>query len=460
MITELHTEAQAAEALADLRKKYETELSHLRIIDGWWRWDPQKLMLKDPSGEHRTLRDIGETPWLRMVVTTLAQTLYLDGVEFPDDIDNTKARRMWEPWNRNRMGAKQIPLHQTAIAYGSAYTSVNTTTSGLAHIACHTPMRALALYNDPASDVFPQLFLSVADLSGETTAYEVWDAWNVWRWVQSSDGQLRLVDTVAHCVCGADGDPVCPVVRYGNQIDLQGRTPGEVEPYIPLAKRLNKDNYDRLLAQHYNSWKVKTATGLDMSELSDPEKEQKKLELRQESMLFGGEGVAFGTLPETDLDNIVNAKQSDVDELAAVSQTPATAFGKMVNVGDAGIEESRAGFYAKRNERRKTFGVSHLDTLRLCAAAEGRMDDAANMSLTPVWADTDTRTISQAVDAFGKAAQMLGVPKQCLWDKIPGVTKTEADTWREYAEAHPDADELAARLYGEQLTPVAGDDET
>lgn len=454
MNTELQDATQATKALTDLREKYEQGLPELETIDGWWRWDPQKLLLKDPSREHRTMRDISETPWLRMVVTTLAQTLYLDGVEFPDDIDNTKAKRMWMPWNRNRMGAKQIPLHQAAIAYGSAYTSVHVDADGLAKITCHTPMRALALYNDPASDVFPQLFLAVIDLSDDTTAYEVWDAWNVWRFQQDKNGTLSLMEPKAHGVCDAQGEPVCPVVRFGNQIDLQGRTPGEVEPYIPLAKRLNKDNYDRLLAQHYNSWKVKTATGIDLSELDDDAKEQRKLEMRQDSMLFGGEGVQFGTLPETDLDNIVNAKQSDVDELAAVSQTPATAFGKMVNVGDAGIEESRAGFYAKRNERRKTFGVSHLDTLRLCAAAEGRMDDAANMGLTPVWADTDTRTISQAVDAFGKAAQMLGVPKQCLWDKIPGVTKTEADSWREYAEAHPDADELAARIYGEQLQPT------
>ncbi len=454
MITELETAQQAEEALADLRARYATELNRLTVIDGWWRWKPQRLILKDPSSEHRTLRDIGETPWLRMVVTTLAQTLYLDGVEFPDDIDNTKARRMWEPWNRSRMGARQIPLHQAAIAYGSAYTSVTLDDNGLARINCHSPMRALALYNDPAADIYPQLFLSVVDLSDDTKTYEVWDAWNIWRFEQRDGTELRLVSTSQHCGVDGDGDPVCPVVRYGNQIDLQGRTPGEVEPYIPLAKRLNKDNYDRLLAQHYNSWKVKTATGIDLSELSDEDKEKKKIELKQDSMLFGGDGVQFGTLPETNLDNIVNAKQSDVDELAAVSQTPATAFGKMVNVGDAGIEESRAGFYAKRNERRKTFGVSHLDTLRLCAAAEGRMDDARNMSLTAVWADTDTRTISQAVDAYGKAAQMLGVPKQCLWDRIPGITKTEADAWREYAQAHPDADALAARMYEDQLQPT------
>ena len=31
--------------------------------------------------------------------------------------------------------------------------------------------------------------------------------------------------------------------------------------------------------QHYNSWKVKTATGLDMSGLTEAEKEAKKLQI-------------------------------------------------------------------------------------------------------------------------------------------------------------------------------------
>ena len=208
------------------------------------------------------------------------------------------------------------------------------------------------------------------------------------------------------------------------------------------------------------SWRVRTATGLDMTELSDAQREDRKAKLAQEDILAGGPDVKFGTLPETSLDNLVNARQADVEELAAVSQTPTTAFGKMVNVGDAGIEESRAGFYAKRNERRKSFGVGHLDALRLAAGIEGRTEDAANFDLTPLWEDTDTRTVSQAVDALGKASKMLGVPQEELWDMIPGVTKTRADSWRAWKENHPDADALAVQAYASQLAPATtgGDD--
>lgn len=458
---ELGSEQEARDALTDLLADYGSEYAQLRRIDGWWRWRPEKNRLsRKATAEHRSLRDISQTPWLQMVVTTLAQTLYLDGVEMPVDMDGSRSKRFWAPWNNNRMGARQIGLHRSAIAYGSAYTAVSRGEDGSARIDCWSPMESLAVYRDPARDVFPQLFLTVCELGDESTLYEVWDAWNIWRFTSGSrQGPVGFAEVVEHDVRDGAGRPVCPVVRYTNQIDLQGRTPGEVEPYITVAKRLNKDDYDRMVAQHYNSWKVKTATNLDMSDLDEKEREEKKLKLEQGSMLFGGEGVQFGTLSETDLDNLVNSHQADVDELAAVSQTPATAFGKMVNVGDAGIEESRAGFYAKRNERRKTFGVSHLDTLRLCAAAEGRMDDAANMELTAVWADTDTRTISQAVDAWGKAHQMLGVPAEQLWDLLPNVTKAQADMWRAYAQEHPTADDIAVRAYQAQLD-VVGPKET
>lgn len=70
------------------------------------------------------------------------------------------------------------------------------------------------------------------------------------------------------------------------------------------------------------------------------------------------------------------------------------------------VEPKQSGFYAKRDERQKSFGVSHMDVLRLCASVEGRMDDARDFDLTPIWEDTDVRTINQAVDALGKAAQV------------------------------------------------------
>lgn len=461
--TAFDNENDALEALTTIiMPVFEHDRQLLNRIDRWWRWNPKPLKIygENMGVEHRDLRNMGETPWLSLVVTTLAQTLYLEGVDVPNDTDDHEVtKRMWLPWQTNRMRRRQIALHREAIAYGSAYAAVSYRdgVDGVrrAVIDCWSPRDSMAVYDDPASDTYPQMFMRRRRIDDVTNEIEMWDAYNRFVWTKRDGSNTWDYRGFApHGGMDPSGNPVCPVIRYTNQMDLQGRTPGEVEPYIRMASRLNKDNYDRMLAQHYNSWKVRTATGLDMNGLSDSERAAKKLQLQHDSVLAGGDGVSFGTLPETSLDNLVASKQSDVEELAAVSQTPTTAFGKMVNVGDAGIEESRAGFYAKRDERRETFGVSHMDVLRLCAAVEGRLEDARRFDIEPMWKDTDTRTISQTVDALGKAAQMLNVPSELLWDQLPGISKTQADSWREYAAEHPDPDTLAAQVYQAQLNPA------
>jgi hypothetical protein len=50
------------------------------------------------------------------------------------------------------------------------------------------------------------------------------------------------------------------------------------------------------------------------------------------------------------------------------------------------------------------------------------------------------------VDALGKAATMLEVPKRALWGRIPGVERTDIDDWARMAEAEDPAARMAAEL--------------
>src|SRR5690606_41700547 len=67
---------------------------------------------------------------------------------------------------------------------------------------------------------------------------------------------LSLHDALPICVC--------PVVRFANQLDLEGRTPGEVEPFIPIMGRIDQTTFDRLLIQRHASWKVRTVSGMTL----------------------------------------------------------------------------------------------------------------------------------------------------------------------------------------------------
>ncbi|MFR9114571.1 MAG: phage portal protein [Bifidobacterium bifidum] len=316
----------------------------------------------------------------------------------------------------------------------------------------HRPVRR------PRPRHIPQLFMRRRRLNETRESLELWDAYNIWTWIHA-DGAWTFADATPHNATDPNGQPVCPAIRFTNQIDLEGRTPGEVEPYIALANRLNKDNYDRMLAQHYNSWRVRTATGLDMTELSDAQREDRKAKLAQEDILAGGPDVKFGTLPETSLDNLVNARQADVEELAAVSQTPPPRSARW---STSATRASRNPRRLLRETQRAPQVVRRRPPRRAAPRRRHRRPHRRRGQLRPdpLWEDTDTRTVSQAVDALGKASKMLGVPQEELWDMIPGVTKTRADSWRAWKENHPDADALAVQAYASQLAPATtgGDD--
>lgn len=105
MVTWYENETDALTALKDLLiPAWRAERPRLDRIDRWWRWNPKPIRLSaQATREHRMLRDMGETPWLGLVVTTLAQTLYLEGVD-DETLGTGSATRIWEPWQRNRMG--------------------------------------------------------------------------------------------------------------------------------------------------------------------------------------------------------------------------------------------------------------------------------------------------------------------------------------------------------------------
>lgn len=424
--------------------KHTTERQALDVVDCWYRWNPEKVTIpQTASNEHKGLRDLSETPWLNLVVTTMAQQLMAEAVRSAKAADGDAVARIWEPWQRNRMAAKQKPLHRAALAYGQAFTKVLPGDTG-AVIKGVSPRNMTAVYQDPADDEYPMYTL---ELQG--SHYVVMDEEAEYT-LGMENGKLTFIEHKIHDV------GVTPVVRYANQLDLEGRTPGEVEPYIPMAKRINKTSYDRLLTQHFNSWKVRTATKMD-APATEEEANRLKLLLRQSDILTGEGEVEFGTLDETPLEGFIAAWESDIQALAAVSQTPSHSLtGQLVNLSGDALVEARSMLDLKAGERKVSFGDSHCQSLRLAAHIEGREDDAADFTLSMQWADLESRSMAQAADALGKMATMLGVPVEKLWDRIPGVTPEVAEEWLKFRRANPTPESQLADALITQSNGVNG----
>lgn len=310
--------------------QFETERTRLRLIDLWYRGEQANPNV--PHGATRELLNLlalSKTPWLGLVVTTIAQAMYADGYRSPEMAKNTPGP--WRTWNANSFDVRQIAVHRAALAYGYAYTTVlpglapdGTKCSVLRGVS---PQRMFAVYEDPGADDWPVYAMKVEPERGGKCELKVFDDTFVHTLTRTEE-KVEYIGTEAHSA------GVCPVIRYCNQLDLDGRTPGEVEPFVPVASRIDKTEFDRLMVQHYNSWKVRYISGMANFAESEDEANLKRFKLRQSDILVSEDpDTKFGQLDETNLAGFISSAEADIEALAAVAQLPNHLLtGKMINL--------------------------------------------------------------------------------------------------------------------------------
>lgn len=427
---------QAIARTKELFPRWEKERDRLDLIDKWYRWHQEPVRIpKASTAELRKLAELSKVPWLSLVVTTVAQSMYVDGFrsKLDDPGDNeVDPRSPWQIWLGNGMDQRQIAVHRAALAYGYSFVSVMPGVNFLGEsepvIRGISPRKMYAMWSDPAADDWPEIAIKV-EKDRSDYIIKLYDDDAVYTLLGDSEGaNFTYVGEEVHEV------GIVPIVRYCNELDLDGRTPGEVEPHIDLARKINKTAYDRLVTQHFSSWKVRTIAGLAEPD-DDEDKARKKLQLRQDDLLVAEDpDTKFGVLDETPLNGFIDAWRSDIEALAAVSQTPTHELtGQLANLSAEALAAARAALTQKVTERQKSFGRSHAQALRLAALINGDDDYARDVTGRVTWQDMEIRSISQAVDALGKAAQMLGIPVKALWGRIPGVERSDVEEWAKMA---------------------------
>lgn len=399
------------------------------------------------SREHKALADLARTPWLGLVVTNVAQAMYVDNVVGSEGA----VPELWRIWLRNGMQAHQVANHRAMVAYGHSYGAVMPAVEdgeATARMRCLSPRRMACRWVDAGTDLYPEFALEALSASPRERRYRLYGPHFAYSIVDAEGAPYVVTDVIFH------GVGVTPVVRFANMIDLDGVVTGEVEPFIPTASRINKTSYDRLLAQHFNSWKVRTIAGMELPLVEDdPDAEavelaREKLRLAQEDILVSEDPeTKFGTLDATSLDTFVTAWRADIEALAAVSQTPAHALtGQLVNLNAEALAAARSPLTQKVYERQVNAGASYGRMLRLAASMSGLDEAAADDMIRVTWQDMEIRSMSQAVDALGKAATMLKIPARGLWNRIPGVERSDVQEWERLAEQEAADDPLTAVL--------------
>jgi hypothetical protein len=132
-------------------------------IDRWARWDhdpPHRP--KNATAEYRELAARAQAPWGALIVSSVVQTLYVEGYRRPKAPEDNRA---WLIWQANGWDARQIHVHRAALTYGIAYAYAlpGKTLSGepMPKLRGVSPREMIAVYDDPADDDFPQMAMLV-----------------------------------------------------------------------------------------------------------------------------------------------------------------------------------------------------------------------------------------------------------------------------------------------------------
>lgn len=443
------SKGEAKSVLADLLPGWKSQVSEAHSLDAWLRGSQESdFKPNSPTREYLDLQGVASTPWAGLVVTTVAQNLYVEGYRAAKERENSP---VWnELWQPNGFDSRQIAVHRAAIAHGLSYVTVLPGTDPLTGEA-RAVMRGVsakkmaAFYQDEGEDDFP-VYTVRGDVSiagdKKEWLFRLYDDTHVYFLKTEGDlTNIEYIDTMLH------GVGVNPAVRFANELDLDGDAHGEIGPFIPLFSRIDKDTFDRLIVQRFGAWKVRYAAGM-AKPATDEERRAAAYQLEHGDLLVSTDPTTkFGTLDETPLDGYIKARDADIRDLAAVSQTPPQyLLGQITNVSAEGLAAAEAGLMRKIEERKHSFGESWEQVLRLGGFVSGKSEAAADWTSQVKWRDTESRSLAQSADALGKLATMLQVPVEMLWDRIPGWTDKDTEDAKKLIEEHGGLDQLFASL--------------
>jgi hypothetical protein len=391
---------------------------------------PLRWLKKGVPDDVRRLAEMSRVNMLKYVVKSTTQDLYIDGYRAPKAEDEAPT---WATWQRNRMDARQIGVHRSALSYGAAYVIV-LPGDPVSVIRGASPRKLTAVYGD--DDDWPELALEERRSAKKDVAlYRLYDAQNAY-WVEvDSKGIASIANTQEH------GAGYVPVVRFVNEIDDDGCIEGEVEPLIPLQDQINVTTFGLHVAQHYGAFRQRYIIGWTATdEKAAAEASARKLWTFEDAP----DEVQVGEFAQTDLSGYINSREASLRHLATISQTPAhELLGQLVNLSAEALAAAERSHRAKVTERQVTFGEAWEQVLELAAKFDGETADPQSQVR---WRDTEARSLSAVADALGKLVAGLGVPPQELWERIPGVSQSDVERWKATASQADAISQLTATL--------------
>lgn len=408
---------------------------------------------KQSTAEYKKLLHMSKVNMLPLVVQSYVENLFVEGYRPARAGENADA---WQRWQENRLDARQSGIYRSALTYGTSYATVLPAKRRGEPSALITPRSAFdltAVYEDPVNDEWPVYGLDVSngfDAASRKAVIRIvlLDEVNLYRFVaegkEITQTSVRFVGTDVH------GMGVTPIVRWQADLgDLDSDSCGIVEPLIEQQDQIDNTTFGLLIAQQYAAWKQRWVTGMAVAE----DAEGAPIEPFRPGVdrMFQAESpdTKFGEFAETNLAGYLDSRQSTLRLMSSRAQLPAHALlvsDGITNLSAEALAALEAPFQRQIELFKASFGESDEQMLRAAAKASGDEKGWLDESAQVVWKDTESRSLAQIADAWGKIATMLQVPPQAIWERLPNVSDQDIERWKQMAEeqAERDAEALAA----------------
>ncbi len=425
----LRDDADIAEAITKWGPVAHTEWNRLSTFEAYYRgvhrspYEPETA-----TREFHELVSRSVTNLTRLIVNTLTQRLIVDG--FRPSATSMENAPQWEWWQQNGLDARQKALYDEAAKNG--YAGCMVMPGEPAPVMRPVSPREWWMGFEDFSDDWPFLALkqperrNPLDLSPvENQIWHVLDEQNRFVVRTTGDRSCEIQQVDAH------GLGEVPIVPFRNQWTLTRYPDGEIEPAMAIQDRLNQTVFDLLVAQTYAASPQKYATGIVLP-TDDEGKPLVDLRAFAKSLWATSDPDAkFGSLPEANLRNIVEAIEQCLRVYGLMTQTPPHyLLGDLVNLSAEALLAADTTLAKKVQDHQVLFGEAWEQTFRLAGVAAGDEAAANDQEAQVWWRDTEPRSIAQQVDALGKMATMLQVPPSALWERVPGATGADLELWR------------------------------
>lgn len=421
----------------------------------WFEVGDGRPTVEMPTDAPQVMKNLAwkaRTNFLPLILDTFAQVMKADGYLEA----NGKTSKAWKYWQANGLDARQTGIHRSALQFGASYASILPGDTAPV-IKGYSPRRMTAIYQDPDIDEWPMMALDVngpyLSLFDETMRYRI----GIENYPVSGLGassvftppiaDWKFIDAAPH------GLGHCPIARFRDRMLLHGEEQfGIIEPLIDIQKRIDETTFGLAVGQYYQAFKQRYIIGWI------PESERELLKTAaSEFWTFKDPDVKVGQLDGAAPGPYIEAENAAKADMAAIAQIPASSLNNSVtamrNVSPESVASNDAGQDRKGGEIKTSLGETWELVLRTAAALDGDTAAAQDTSSQLRWRDMSTTSPGAIVDALGKMQQMLGIPAEMLWERIPGWTEQDQVRAEQLVRSGDSLDKLMVTL-SKQATPA------